>query len=177
MVKHIKLKSGDDLRKPPAIVMAPTANAAYLIKGKTIESALGMLPRQRNSFVKRKKDRLSNLSFVYDDIAAIFCDEISMVGSSKFTKINFQLQDILGSNDFMGGITFIAVRDFRQLPPVLDGYVFEPNHLDGRPDIAPSHWDENFQIFYLTEKMRSEKDNEFSELCDRVGNGTTLKRI
>ena len=50
MIKHIKMKSGDDLQKPPAIVMAPTANAAYIVNGKTVESALGMLPRNDNSF-------------------------------------------------------------------------------------------------------------------------------
>ena len=141
ILKHLKLKSGD---------------AAYIIKGKTIESALGMLPRQRNSFVKVRKDKVSNLTFLYNDVSTVFCDEISMVGSCKFTKMHFQLQDIRGDNRFMGGLNFIAVGDFRQLPPVLDGYVYENNHLDGRPAIAPSHWDENFQILYLTEKMRSQ---------------------
>jgi hypothetical protein len=64
ILKHLKLKSGDDLNKPSSIVMAPTANASYIIKGKTIESALGMLPRQRNSFVKVRKDKVSNLTFL-----------------------------------------------------------------------------------------------------------------
>ena len=41
--------------------------------------------------------------------------------------------------------------------------------MDGRVDFAPSHWNEFFQIFYLTEKMRSMKDPVFSALCDRVG--------
>ena len=45
------------------------------------------------------------------------------------------------------------------------------NHLDGRPDCAPSHWNENFRIYYLDEKMRSQKDPYFSSLCDRVGRG------
>ena len=175
IVKHLTLKSGNELNKPSAIVMAPTANAAYLIKGKTIESALGMLPRSRNTFVKVESNRLSNLTFVYQDVAVAFCDEISMVGSCKLTKMNFQLQDIFGKNDFMGGLNFIAVGDFRQLPPVLDSYVYENNHLDGRPAIAPSHWDNNFKIFYLTQKMRSQKDPEFSNICDRVGNGTYTK--
>ena len=142
---------------------------------KTIESALGMLPRSRNTFVKVESNRLSNLTFVYQDVAVAFCDEISMVGSCKLTKMNFQLQDIFGKNDFMGGLNFIAVGDFRQLPPVLDSYVYENNHLDGRPAIAPSHWDNNFKIFYLTQKMRSQKDPEFSNICDRVGNGTYTK--
>ena len=95
-----------------------------------------------------------------------------MVGSSKFTRVNFQLQDIKGSNDFMGGLSFIAVGDFRQLPPVRDSYVYEKNHLDGRPSLSPSHWDDNFKIYYLSDKMRNQKDPVFANLCDRVGNGT-----
>ena len=132
-IKHLKLAPGMDLRKPPVLVMAPTANAAYIINGKTIESSLGMLPNKRNTFSKRKSNQTSNLSFMYEDVTVLFCDEISMVGSSKFTKMNFQLQDITGCNQFMGGLSFIAVGDFRQLPPVRDQFIFEKNHLDGRP--------------------------------------------
>ena len=59
--------------------------------------------------------------------------------------------------------------DLWQLPPIRDSLITEGNHLDGRPDFAPSHWNENFKIFYLTQKMRSQKDPVFSSLCDRVG--------
>ena len=61
--------------------------------------------------------------------------------------------------------------DLWQLPPIYDNLVTDNNHLDGRPDCSPSHWNENFKIFYLTEKMRSQKDPQFSDLCDRVGRG------
>ena len=44
ITKYLNMKSGDELAKPSALVMAPTANAAYLINGKTIESALGIPP-------------------------------------------------------------------------------------------------------------------------------------
>ena len=47
--------------------------------------------------------------------------------------------------------------------------------MDGRPDFAPSHWNENFKIFYLTQKLRSQKDPVFSSLCDRVGTGDVTK--
>ena len=53
-MKHLKLTSGMDLRKPPILVMAPTANTANIINGKTIESSLGMLPNKCNTFAKRK---------------------------------------------------------------------------------------------------------------------------
>jgi hypothetical protein len=71
----------------------------------------------------------------------------------------------------MGSLNFIAVGDFRQLPPVLDSYVYDNNHLDGRPAISSSHRDKNFPIFYLDEKMRTQKDPQFSDICDRVRNG------
>ena len=53
--------------------------------------------------------------------------------------------------------------------------VTDRNHLDGRPSLSPSHWDDNFKIFYLTDKMRNQKDSVFAALCDRVGNGTYTK--
>ena len=54
---------------------------------------------------------MNTMKFEYDEVAVIFCDEISMVGSSKLTKINFRLQDIADGakkNVFMGGKSFIA---------------------------------------------------------------------
>ena len=43
--------------------------------------------------------------------------------------------------------------------------------MDGRPSIAPCHWNKNFLIYYLTKKMRCSEDVEFAEICDRVGKG------
>ena len=40
--------------------------------------------------------------------------------------------------------------------------------MDGRPDCAPSQWDNHVKIFYLTEKVRSLTDPEFGEVCDRI---------
>ena len=59
--------------------------------------------------------------------------------------------------------------DLWQLPPIYDNFITDNNCLDGRPDFAPSHWKDNFKIYYLTQKMRSKEDLEFSSLCDRVG--------
>ena len=98
-----------------------------------------------------------------------------MVGSGKLAKINFRLQDLADGKDkktFMGGKSCITTGDMYQLPPVKDKYIFFNTNLDSRPSIAPSHWDENFAIFYLTEKMRSKGDCKFGEVCDRIGRGT-----
>ena len=53
----------------------------------------------------------------------IFCDEISMVGSGKLTKINYRMQVLLDAdkrNDFMGGNNVMVSGDMWQLPPVKD---------------------------------------------------------
>ena len=110
-VKIIKIKAGDDLKKPHVLVLAPTANAAFLIGGKTIDSALGFYPMDTNSYHQAKPGKMSMMQFQYEELKAIFCDEISMVGSKKLDKINFRLQDLAeGQNKhkYMGGISFIA---------------------------------------------------------------------
>ena len=61
--------------------------------------------------------------------------------------------------------------DMFQLPPIYDRNVMDNNTLDGRPDFAPRHCKENFSVYFLTEKMRSMRDPEFSAICDRVAVG------
>ena len=34
------------------------------------------------------------LKYQYEDLKMIFCDEVSMMGSSKLARINFRLQDM-----------------------------------------------------------------------------------
>ena len=72
---------------------------------------------------------------------------------------------------FMGGKSCIVTGDMWQLPPVKDRYIFSHAKLDQRPECAPSHWDDNFTIYYLTEKMRSKGDDKFGEVCDHIGRG------
>ena len=174
-IRQLKVKSGQELDKPSVIVMAPTANAAFLIKGKTIESAMRINMERYNSFTKTSAAQSSQLAWEYQDVAAIVCDEISMVGTNKLAAINYRMQDLAEGpkkKEFMGGKSFIAAGDLRQLPPVHDRYIFEKSKLDGRPSVAPCHWNENFKIYYLTEKMRCPDDIAFAELCDRVGTGS-----
>ena len=110
-VKFIKIKPGDDLQKPPVLVVAPTANAAFIIGGKTIDSALGFLPVEGNKYSQAQANKMSMMSHQYEDLSMIVCDEVSMVGSLKLLKINFRLQDLFtGSRkqEYMAGISFIA---------------------------------------------------------------------
>ena len=93
------------------LIMAPTANAAFIIGGRTIDSILGFCPTDQNRYVPTDAGKMAKMKFQYEDVEIIFIDEISMVGSMKLSKINFRLQDLAdGGNKlkFMGGISVAA---------------------------------------------------------------------
>lgn len=130
-IRQVKVKSGRELDKPTVIVMAPTANAAFIIRGKTVESALHINMEEKNSFQKSSRDRMSQMAFTYEDVAVVLCDELSMLGTNKFIAVNYRLQEMAQGPKklmFMGQKSFIAAGDFRQLPPVLDQMIFEKKH-------------------------------------------------
>jgi ABC-type polar amino acid transport system ATPase subunit len=82
MLRHLKLN------KPSAIVMASTANASNIIKGKPIESALGMLPRKWNSFVKVNKNKMKMEMFQH--LFVMKSAWLVPVNSQKYT-FNFEI--------------------------------------------------------------------------------------
>jgi hypothetical protein len=84
-VQVIKLKAGDDLKKPPVLTMAPTANAAFIIGGRTIDSCFGFSPMDSRTYSQIDHGRMSKMKFQYEDVEVMFIDEISMVGSLKLT--------------------------------------------------------------------------------------------
>ena len=110
-IKFIKIKPGDEIKKPPVIVMAPTANAAFIIGGKTIDSVHGFPPIDGNRYTQTTPGKMAMMKYQFEDVCTIFCDEISMVGSMKLLKINYRLQDLVDENrckEYMGGISFVA---------------------------------------------------------------------
>ena len=169
-MNRLPKQSGQELEKPYSITIAPTGVAAYLINGSTIESALGIQPQKKKVHLRNTQSRNTDLHFIYENLKVIFLDEVSMVGCDMLTKVNFRMQEIMGNNSFMGGVSMVATGDFGQLPPVGQGMIWQSSGLDGRIGIAPNHWDENFSIYYLREKMRSQ-DCKFSSILDKVRKG------
>ena len=56
--------SGQSLDKPFSITVAPTGVAAYIVNGSTIESALGIQPMRRKTYVGSSYSRNSNLRYM-----------------------------------------------------------------------------------------------------------------
>ena len=73
-IKLLNVKSGSEFNKPAILSMARTATAAFIIGGKTIDSAL-CFNRNRN-YSKLSAAREANLKFLYEDVTTLFCDEV-----------------------------------------------------------------------------------------------------
>ena len=67
--------------------MAPTGNAAFIIEGKTIKSALEM-NMERRGFSEIHESRLTQMAFNYSEVELMVIDEISMVGANIFCHMN-----------------------------------------------------------------------------------------
>ena len=166
-MKRMARQSGTELHKPLHITVAPTGVAAWIIGGDTIESALAIQPNTRQAHLRASSSQNSNLQFLYEHLKVIFLDEVSMVGSNQFKKMDFRMQDIMMNTKFMGGVSMIICGDFGQLPPVRQQMIWGRCNLDGRPEMASNEWDDHVKIYKLKEKMRS-KDPEYSKVCDQV---------
>merc|ERR1712243_155901 len=166
------LKSGVDLSKPLILVMSPTASAAkHLTYGDTIHGALKM-----NGFDNLEKQLLhgakATLAHDLSQLKHVIIDEISMVGANFFWNINQKLKQIMGSQEYFGGLNVIATGDFHQLPPIGDPWIFNRTTIRGRCNsTATNIWKVYFKMYKLTEHVRSEGDQEYSLLQEQIAIG------
>lgn len=167
-------KSGLPLDRPTTQVLCPTATSANIVGGKTIESALRLFTFDNSSTPAINFSDKGMLQHHYEFLNLIVIDEASMVGGRKFQQMHNRFVDLKGKSPYgpFGGVSVIAIGDFRQLPPVKDKYLFANTNLDGRPqNLAVNWWKTHFKMYSLSEKMRSLDDKDFASVCDSVGRG------
>ena len=59
------------------------------------------------------------------ELKLLIIDEISMVGSTMFSRIDTRLRQIMGRNRSFGGVSVLMVGDLYQLPPVVDTSIYQ----------------------------------------------------
>ena len=175
--KHILRESGDSLEQPRVLNLAPSGVAATIIDGKTIESALPILNRNRSGVIVQGAASKADLNFKYEKLQLILIDEISMVGSNKNQTIHEVLTSLgyLDRHKPYGGLSMILTGDLKQLEPVQDSFIFKPPRVHGRCRAAENLWG-CFENFHLTEKVRSAGDLYFSQLSDRIGYNNMIEK-
>ena len=151
--------------------MAPTGVAAININGTTIHTALS-IPKESGDFAPKMSDqKRTQLRLTLSELKLIIVDEISMVANTTLLHIHQRLKEIFNTpnSELFAGISFIAVGDLYQLPPIRRRAVFENFKNDTFNLCHP--WNA-FKMIELTEIMRQKDDKQFAELLNRIRTGT-----
>ena len=142
-MKYYNTRAGDNFHEVKVLLLAPTGKAAFIIKGNTIHSALAIPACQSLKIYKPlDSNRLNTMRCLLGGLKLILLDEVSMVGNSMFNvQINNRLKDIKGSKDDFGGVSIIAIGDFFQLKPVMDGLIFKDFDNSEYGVLTPNLWE------------------------------------
>ncbi len=100
---------------------APTAKAAFLIKGETLHSTFYIPCSKKHSdeFPDLNGENLKKLQNKFLNKTHIIIDEYSMVSQVMLAQIDKRLRQATGKKTlFFGGLSVILIGDPGQLPPV-----------------------------------------------------------
>ena len=157
--------------RPTVALMAPTGVAAINNNGTTIHTALS-IPKESGYFAPKMCDqKRTQLRLTLPELKLIIVDEISMVANTTLLYIHQRLKEIFNTpnSELFARISFIAVGDLYQLPPIRRRAVFE-NYKNYTFNLC--HPWSAFKMIELTEIMRQKDDKPFTELLNRFRTGT-----
>ena len=140
--------------------MGPIGISAIIIGGTTIYSGLGISDKMKACL----RNKLSELKMV-------IINNISMVSSDLFFKINAELLEIFicSTETEFAGLIVILVDDLLQLPPVKGKPVYAT--ADGCASLErhlPLNLWRVFQFGELIEVMRLRDDTKFIDLLNKI---------
>lgn len=160
-----------------ALYTAPTGIAAITINGSTLHSVFGF---DNLLYGKRNYPELSeNQTALFKKIDSLVIDEISMVSSGLFERLDFILKIARNNEKPFGGVQVIVFGDLFQLPPVIKSKVIATALTDRFGGVyffnSFAYKNGNFTFCELTIPHRQEADLKFLTMLDniRIGNVST----
>lgn len=160
------------------VVLAPTGIAALNVQGATLHSTFGYgnlvdldIDQITADTIRLKSEKKKLLS----KVETIIIDEISMVRSDVFSKIDRILQVLNNSEKPFGGKQMVIFGDLFQLPPIAKKteWRFLIDRFGGRHFFhSPAYEAAGFHLFELTINHRQKDDVAFFELLNRVREGS-----
>ena len=163
---------------PRVLILAPYGTTAYLVKGRTIHSALhiAFATNEQDDVVESVEPASATER---DNLARIECvivDEISLVGVNLALKMDRKLREYMDATKKFGGANMIYVGDLYQLPPVLDSWIFASpkDPYSVLYDVtsqgsSPNQLWNTFELFQLTQVMRQQEQLDFAEAIGEAG--------
>ena len=175
LYRYYDTTCGENPDEIKVVVGAPTAKAAFGVRGHTLHS-LFALPANQSLAEYHKLDHstLNTLRCRYAKLQILIIDEISMVGVNMFNFINSRLQEIFATSQPFGGISLLVVGDLFQLRPVQDSWIFKTSDKGYGP-IASNTWQDLVGLFELKTIMRQKDDATYAELLNRVREGKQIE--
>lgn len=153
-------------------ITASTGLAAYMLRGRTIHSFLGIGLGAKSATALA--DKVMKIKGVYNrlrGLEVLLIDEVSMIEGEFLEKISDFLSILRGDTRPFGGIQVVLCGDFCQLPPVNGEYCF-----------TSGFWKTaGIETVMLEELVRQDKDTEFQKMLGELRWGVctkdTLKRL
>jgi PIF1-like helicase/Helitron helicase-like domain at N-terminus/Herpesvirus tegument protein, N-terminal conserved region len=172
LVRNFNTQPGQDPLQIKVLLCAPTGKAGFNIGGMTLHSTFKLpISQAGDKMCPLDAGTLNTIRCKLCDLKLIIIDEVSMVGTRMLHQIDARLKQIFQTAKAFGGISILAVGDFRQLQPVGDGWVFKANTADALNTLAgPTLW-EMFSFYQLTEIMRQKDDALFANMLNRLAVG------
>ena len=172
---------GNDPNNPFTITLAYTGNAAFNADGMTIHSALGIpINQSRDSesvFGIIPDRRLQQLIDTFESIKLLQADEFTYIGAHMNTLINKHLKIIKqNSNDDYGGLDMILYGDPRQLGPLYDNWIFEPDRKQVCGALVGDYLFKSYKSYTLNEIMRQDDASYINALNDLSCSRNPMKK-
>ena len=105
------------------LALAPTGKAALNINGRTVDSGMHLFELKSTS--EMSEPLLRRLQDELGGVKLIIADEMSMAGLYKTGQMDMEMKYSAGKHGSpMGGVHFVFVTDFYQLPPVMDKLLY-----------------------------------------------------
>ncbi|MGL4484851.1 MAG: AAA family ATPase, partial [Anaerovoracaceae bacterium] len=150
------------------MLTACSGKAAFNIRGTTLHTAFGI--GLCDEYKKLSMEKLFRFKEQYRNLKVLVIDEVSMMGRRLLAKVVQRLAEIRNNSLPFGGLSVIALGDFKQLPPVMDKFVFYTN---GKEILQCTHQPEElwklFEVFSLDEIMRQKENLQFARLLTKIG--------
>ncbi|XP_050303800.1 uncharacterized protein LOC126741439 [Anthonomus grandis grandis] len=172
LLRHFNSIPGNNPTSLKVLLCAPTGKAAFNIGGITLHSALSLpISQYGEELVPLSHDVVNTIYCNLCDLKLIIIDEYSMVGARMFDHINSRLQQIFKSDAVFGNIPIIMCGDIRQLPPVMDVFIFLPVKSNPYKQLCGTYLWDHFKYFELTEIMRQSEDKAFAVALNNMALG------
>ncbi len=164
------LKDGDT----PPLLIAPTGKAAVNIGGMTIHRAFSIDP-QKTDLEQEHPHASPSMVKHCRGLDTVCCDESSMMRADMLGYIDRLLRVTRNSDVPFGGVRFILVGDYWQLPPVTkdeewEFMLWKHGSKTGWNMLSPTFEEANFETHFLTESFRQKDDDGLVEALNLVRN-------